>query len=67
MTFLLVSIVSVRFDFKMKILLNLDLAKNAIRVGEKLKPSAIVNGTVMSLDDLVMTSLKGMKQRSCYI
>ena len=38
------------------------VAKNAIRIGEKMTPSAIASGTVMSIDEFIKTCVQGRKQ-----
>lgn len=40
----------------------LDAAKGAIRIGEKLGPSSISAGAVMSIDDIIRASLKGTRR-----
>jgi hypothetical protein len=37
-------------------------ARNAIRIGEKLTPSAISSGAFRTIEDVVKTSLQGMNR-----
>jgi hypothetical protein len=41
---------------------NVVTARNAIRIGENLAPSTISSGAVRSIDEVIKTSLQGMKR-----
>jgi hypothetical protein len=37
-------------------------AKNVVRIGQELTASSLLNGAIMSIDDIVKACLKGMKR-----